>query len=120
MRQLIADLSKIIYKISGHIIISLILSIIYVTLLNFLTIYGLVILLEDWLPQLSYLHKPFAFPYYIGTALILFSFNYWLMLPLENLRKEIDLKSAEIMPLIVYSVVSSLIFAYILLINRMI
>ena len=118
MRQIIADLSKILFKVTGSVFISLILSLVYVTLLNLLTIYGLVILLKDWLPELSYLLKPFTFPYFIGTALIVYAFNLWLMLPMENLRRELELKPAVTMPLVIYSIISSLIFAYILLINH--
>ena len=117
MRRLIADLYKIIFHITGSKFISLFVAIGYISLLNLLTIYGLILLTEEWLPELLYAHRAFVFPYIIDTGLAIAGFNFYIMLPLQNLTEEINLKPVK-KPIIIYTVVSALLFAYILLIAR--
>ena len=119
MRRLIADLYKIVYKITASKIISFFSALIYITLLNLLTIYGLGILLEDWLPELTYVHRLFAFPYNFGVGIAMLSFNFWLMLPLHKLSEEIEIKPMT-RPIILYTVICALLYAYTLLINHVI
>lgn len=115
MRRLIADIYKIIFHITGSKVISLFVAIGYISLLNLLTIYGLIILTEEWIPELLYAHRAFIFPYIVGTALAIGAFNFYIMLPLQNLTEEINLKPV-IKPIVIYTVVSALLFAYTLLI----
>jgi hypothetical protein len=119
MRRLIADLYKIVYKKTGSKIVSFFSALIYITALNLLTVYGLLILLEDWLPQLSYLHKAFVFPYYLITGAAMLSFNFWMMLPLHKLSEEVDVKPIT-KPIIIYSLASALLYGYALLVNHVI
>ena len=117
MRRLIADLYKIAFKITESKIVSLFFSIGYISLLNLLSIYGLGILLEDMLPELSYIHLVFSFPYIIGIVLVMVSFNFWLMLPLHKLSEEFDVKPV-LRPIIIYTVISAFLYAYTLLVNH--
>jgi len=117
VRRLIADIYKIIYHITGSKVISLFVAIGYISLLNLLTIYGLVILTEEWQPDLMYVHRLFIFPYIIVTALAIGAFNFYIMLPLQNLNEEINLKPV-VKPIIIYTVVSALLLAYTMLIVR--
>ena len=116
MRRLIADIYKIIFHITGSKVISLFVAIGYISLLNLLTVYGLIILTEEWLPKLLYAHRAFKFPYIIGTAVAIGAFNFYIMLPLQNLNEEINLKPV-VKPIIIYTVISALLFAYTLLIG---
>ncbi len=117
MRRLIADLYKIVFHITGSKIVALFFAIGYISLLNLLTIYGLGILLEDLQPQLQYVHKLFSFPYYLGMAALVVSVNFWIMLPLHKLSEEIEIKPI-FTPIVIYTIISAVLYAYTLLINH--
>jgi hypothetical protein len=117
MRRLIADLYKIVFQITGSKIVSLFFAIGYISLLNLLTIYGLGILLEDLQPQLHYVHKLFAFPFYLATGAVMISINFWMMLPLHRLSEELEIKPIYT-PIVIYTIISAVLYAYTLLINH--
>jgi hypothetical protein len=117
MRRLIADLYKIVFHLTGSKIFSLFLAIGYITVLNLLTLYGLSILLEDWLHKLHYIHKLFSFPYYLATVAVMLSLNFWLMLPLHKLSEEIEIRPTY-RTIIIYTLISAVLYAYTLLIHH--
>jgi hypothetical protein len=97
----------------------LFLAIVYVTILNLITIDGLGMLLEGWMPTTRFIHILFIFPYFIVTALIMFFINYLVMLPLKNLRKERS-KKPVLLPIVIYTIISILLFLYINYSNKLI
>lgn len=116
MRRLIADIYKILFKRTGSRNFALLVAILYVSALNMLTIFGLVLMLEGVVEELTYVHIIFLFPYSIITGLAIVVLNFWIMLPLYHLTEEEDIKPA-VSPIVIYSLVSLVLLAYILLAN---
>ena len=69
MRRLIIDIYRIVFRLTGAKLLAIGVGLVYMTLLNLVMIYGLGLLMEGWLPFMSIVHKLFAFPFYIVTAL---------------------------------------------------
>ena len=111
MRRLIADIYKILYKITRERYLSLIISIVYITILNLITIQGLGRLLEGWMSVIGYLRLLFRFPYIIATTIIMLGINFLIMLPLKNLKKERQKKPA-IIPIVIYTVICFILVLY--------
>ncbi len=111
MRRLIADVYKIVFRLTSNKVISLFTALAYISTLNLLLIYGFGILAEGWLPT-SYVHIAFAFPYIIGVIIAMLVFNFVIMLPLQNLSRS---KEAGVMyvPLVVFTMAALLLFIYI-------
>ena len=111
MRRIIADIYKIIYKITGNKLFSLSFALVYITILNLLTIYGLCTLLMGLLHILIYVLIAFSRPYIYGTIVVVLVLNLTMMMPLKNLSKERK-KPYFLGPIIVYSLISVLLFCY--------
>jgi len=116
MKLLIADVYKLIYKMSGAHRLSLGIAVAYITLLNLITICGLALLLEGWMPT-KVIHKLFTFPYYFVTASFLLLINFLIMLPIRNLKKKRKQRILYI-PIIIYTVISIMLYIYIQYANR--
>jgi len=87
MKRLIADLYKIVYKITNANMVSLMFSISYVSVLNFISLYGIGLLLERN-SAAKIIHKLVSYPVSIATFIVIFLVNLWLMTPIKNLSKE--------------------------------
>jgi len=111
MKRLIADVYKTVYKISGAKSFSIIFAIAYISALNLISIYGLGLLMEGWMPT-RFVHKLFASPYYIFTTIAMLLFNLWMMTPLKNLSKERN-KPPFYPSIIAYTLISILLLLYI-------
>jgi hypothetical protein len=111
MRRLIADIYKMVYKLTSNKLFSLSFALLYITTLNLFTIYGICVLLTDFEPIIAKLLIVFTRPYIYGTLVLGLGFNFWLMLPLENLSKEKN-KPYLLAPIILYSLVTLLLFIY--------
>lgn len=118
MRRLIADLYKMVYKLTNSKLISLPFSILYISLLNTITIYGLCLLLADGYPVLGSVAVIFRPPFNYGIFLLIAAFNFWMMLPLQNLSKEKS-KPITFGPVIIYSLACFCILMYIRYADRL-
>jgi len=87
MKRLIADLYKIVYKVTNAHMASLLFSIAFVSTLNYISLYGIGLLLERNAAA-KIIHKLVSFPVSVGTFIVIFLLNLWLMTPLKNLSKE--------------------------------
>jgi len=116
MKLLIADVYKLIYKMSRAHRLSLCIAVAYVTLLNLITISGLALLLEGWMPT-KIIHKLFLFPYYFITTSVLLLINFLIMLPVRDLKKKRKQRIIYI-PIIIYTLISLLLYIYIQYANR--
>lgn len=112
MKRLTTDIYKVLYKFTGAKWFSVLFAVAYITLLNVITLQGLVLLLQGWMSILRFLQKLFAFPYYFIIAVAVFAVNYISILPLKNLKKERH-KKPLIIPVIVYTLVCILLYLYI-------
>ena len=86
MKRLIADLYKIVYKVTNAHMASLLFSIAFVSTLNYISLYGIGLLLERNAAA-KIIHKLVSFPVSVGTFIVIFLLNLWLMTPLKNLSK---------------------------------
>ncbi|MCW3122497.1 MAG: hypothetical protein JWQ38_1989 [Flavipsychrobacter sp.] len=114
MKILLVDLYKLIYRITNNSLLSIIVSLIYFTILNMVLIYGL----STLLPAAKALHILFKFPIYIITAVAMFLLNRWIMAPFKNIKKE---KKVPIgyWGLIMYTAVAVIIYVYITYANAL-
>ncbi len=118
MRRLIADLYKIVFKLTGHRAFSFFFALGYVTMLNLLSVYGICVLLENLYPQLWYIHN-YLFTLrlnFIITVIGVTALNFRIMLPLHNLSNEINIKP-RLLPIIIYTFLSMVLYSYILITN---
>lgn len=118
MRRLIADLYKIVFKLTGHRAFSFFFALGYVTMLNLLSVYGICVLLENLYPQLWYIHN-YLFTLrlnFILTVVTVTALNFRMMLPLHNLSNEINIKP-RLLPIIIYTFLSMVLYSYILITN---
>ena len=112
MKRLITDVYNAVYKITKAKTLSFILALICVTLLNFIVIYGLTILLDEWLPTRA-IQKIFTHPYYFFTFFLLLLINFIIMATPEKFGKRLRSNSSNIPAILIYSVIAVILFAYI-------
>jgi len=117
MRRLIADLYKIVYRITHSETGSFIFALTYISALNLLTVYGLIVLTEGLFPFLRHINKFFTTRYVVVPALVLLALNFWLMLPLYKLTEERSIKP-HVGPIILYSLISAVLYGYTLFFTR--
>jgi hypothetical protein len=118
MRRLIADMYKIVFKLTGHRAFSFFFALGYITTLNLLSVYGICILLETLYPQLWYIHN-YLFTLrlnFFATVAVVSTLNFRMMLPLHNLSNEMNVKP-KLLPIIIYTFLSLVLFIYILITN---
>lgn len=111
MKRLISDLYRVLYKITGNKFLSLSISVTYISFVTLVIIYGLCYLLKGWAPWLQGIIKHFSFPDIIFLSAVVLGLNVWMMLPLQSLSKD-KRKRPLIVPIIVYSLVSLVLFLY--------
>lgn len=71
MRRIIADVYKIIFRLTENKAISLFSALIYFNLVALVMIYGLGLLAEGWMPT-GYVRILYTFPYVIGLIAAIF------------------------------------------------
>ena len=111
MRSLIADIYKILYRLTGKKLFSFSFALSYISVLNLFIIYGLSFLLAGLVPYISLLHFLFTKKLIFLTILLVFVVDFLLMLPLQNLSKDKS-RPYKLAPIIVFSVASILLFIY--------
>ena len=112
MRRMIADLYKLLYKLTHSKLIALPFAVIYISLLNTITIYGLSLLLAEEVPFLESISDLFRPPISYIVFILITGFNFWLMLPLQNLSKEKS-KPPAIGPVTIYTIACICILLYV-------
>ena len=110
MRILMLDLYRILLRMTDNSQLSIIITLVYITVLNLITTYGFGILAEEFLPT-HIVYTLFAYPYVFGTAIIMFLIDLWIMSPYRYLKKEKKNKLAY-WGLVFYTGIAVLIFAY--------
>lgn len=87
MKRLIADLYKLIYRLTHTHAASVVIAVAYVSLLNLITLYGIGLLMERnaMAKMMKVLFSARFIPF---TSVVMFLLNLWLMTPLKNLHKE--------------------------------
>jgi len=117
MRRLIVDMYRLIFRATGIKFLALVISLLYMTVLNLVMIYGLGLLMEGLFPFMSVVHKMFAFPYILATSVGVLLVTLWLMPSVSSITKE-GKKAASPLALILYTIFSLMLFAYISLGDR--
>lgn len=110
MSHLIIKAYRTIYQLVGIKVIAFGLALIYITTLNLVTIYGLSLLLDSCLPTTIVL-KLFSWPYFFITALAILLVNFFSTPPLQYIDVEKGKKRGNT-PIIIYSVISLILFLY--------
>lgn len=112
MRRLIADVYKIVFRLTGHKVFALFFALGYVSALHIVTIYGCTILLEGWQPELSaVIFKLFHLPYLALLFVVMCMIHFMFVLPLQCLpRTKSRYKLTA--PVIVYSLVTLVLVLY--------
>jgi hypothetical protein len=87
MKLLVVDLYRLMYRITGENTSAIIVTLIYVTVLNLVVLYGLGILLQG-MPVANIIRVLFKFPVYIVTVIAIFLINIWVMSPFKDIKKE--------------------------------
>jgi hypothetical protein len=111
MRLLITEVYKILFRLTGHKAFSLSISLIYITTLNLIVIYGLCVLLKDTSPLAGLALQFFTFNHVLLAAIIMLAIDFWFVLPLRYLSF-VTRRHAMTMPLLVYSMISILLIIY--------
>lgn len=111
MRTLIADIYKIVFRVTGIKSVSFLFALAYVSTLNIIILYGITLLLEDWRPEMGEVVKVFSFPDNLLLALGMMFINFLVMLPLRYLLRD-STHHASIVKLLVYTFASVLVFLY--------
>lgn len=109
--MLILGVYKAVYAVSKAKLLSLIVAIVYLTVLNMTLLYGLGYLLEDWLPVTAHLHKLFHFPVILATIVLMLGLSYYLSPSLNTITKETK-KGISVTPIVVYTAISVLVYLY--------
>jgi len=117
MRQLTADIYKIIYKVIDRKLIALPAAIVYVSLLNVITLYGLSVLLSGWVSWMNKIKHILNSPAIYLVFLLVAGINFLMLLPLQNLSKEKS-RPYALTPVLIYSLVSFLLFFYVRFADR--
>jgi hypothetical protein len=112
MRRLIADIYGLIFRLTGARMPAVVFSLLYVTALNLVMIYGLGLLLEGLFPIMSIVHKLFSFPYFIVTAVVVFAGTSSQMPSVKSMTQERK-RGGSPVAILLYTIFSLMLFAYI-------
>jgi hypothetical protein len=105
------DAHKIVYNITKGVFFSFFIALLYITTLNVISIYGAAILLQGWLVPVKLVQRMSTKPLYIGISLFVLLMNYrgFKTIDLSKERK----KELFYPPILIYSVMSVILFLYI-------
>gem|GEM_PF-3595974 len=107
MKILLLDLYKLLFRITNNSIFSIIVSVVYITFLNMVAIYGL----TQVLPAAKSLQILFRFPFSAVTGVLMLSLAVWVMSPFKNIKKE-KKKPIGYWGLIMYTCLAIIIYVY--------
>lgn len=111
MRLLIAELYKLLFRITGHRLFSLCFSLAYISTLNLIVIYGICVLLKDSSPLAMQALRFFTLGHVVMAAIVMILIDFLFVLPLRYLSV-IPRRHMALAPLLVYSFVSILLVLY--------
>ncbi len=111
MRSLIADVYKILYRLTGKKLFSFSFAVSYISVLNLFILYGLSYILVGLVPHISMLAILFRARYILLPILLVFGIDFLMMLPLQNLSKDKN-RPYKLAPILVFSFASILLFLY--------
>lgn len=111
MKRLVVEVYKLLYLVTRQNTVSIYAAILYITILNLITMQGMAQLMEGWLRIMSYVRYLFIFPVYIVTGIIIFFLYILRLKPLKNLKKERQ-KLFNPVPVIIYTAASALLWLY--------
>ena len=105
------DAHKIVFNITKAAFFSFFIALLYITTLNVISIYGSAILLQGWMIPAKVVKRMSTMPFYIGVSLFVLIMNYR-GLKTVDLSKERK-KEVFYPPILIYSVMSVILFLYI-------
>jgi len=111
MKRLVVEVYKLLYMVTRQNAVSTYAAILYITILNLITLQGMAQLMEGWLRIMSYVRYLFIFPVYILTGIFIYSLYIFRLRPLKNLKKERQ-KLFSPVPVIIYTAASVLLWLY--------
>ncbi len=111
MKLLILDLYRLSYRLTGKNTPAIAITLIYITFLNLIITYALGILLEGLYHITSIVHNLYAFPYIIGTSVLMFLISVSIMSPFKNIKKELK-KKPGYWGITMYTGVALVVFLY--------
>jgi hypothetical protein len=111
MKSLAAGIYNLVYRVSGNKPLAFGFAVIYVSLLNLVLLYGFSLLMKDLFPVVGLLTPLFRFPINIFALALMAGLTFWLMPSRETIAKE-SKRVKKYTPLIVYTAIALLIFAY--------
>jgi hypothetical protein len=95
------------FRITNNSIFSIVVSLVYITFLNMVAMFGLT---QVW-PDITSLQILFRFPFSAVTGVILLSLAVWVMSPFKNIKKE-KKKQIGYWGLIMYTCLAVIIYVY--------
>lgn len=110
MRKLIVRVFRLSFRLTNLLLLSFIFSLAYVSLLCMMMMYGLTILADGIFPATLIL-KLFSFPYIYGTAATVLLLNYIIAPPWSYFLSKRERKT-NYMPVMMYTLLSLLVFAF--------
>jgi hypothetical protein len=110
MKLLMLNMYRILYGVTKDNRISIIVALVYITILNLIITYGFGMLAGGFLP-VNIIHTLFVFPYIVLTAIGMLLIDIWIMMPLKFIKKE-KKNPASYWGIIMYTGVCVLIFVY--------
>ena len=115
MKRIMSGIYAFVYRLSGAKYVALVFGLIYITILNLITVYGLMHLLDGVAPPpiITIVNKLFKLPLIIITIPGMFFLNYTLISPIKDLEKD-KRNQDNYWPVIIYTLISLFILAYIL------
>lgn len=111
MRIILTEFYSLMYKWSGARLLSYITGLVYIAILNFIIVNGLVLLLQGWLGIVAKLAPFFRFPIHIVTFGLIFGLTYWLTPTLQTVAKDAK-KISRHTTIAMYTLFGILLFAY--------
>ena len=110
MKTLIIDVYRFVYRISGAKGFSVIIAVIYLTILNMVMLYGLGALMVGWMPT-KFIASLFVFPYYFLTAGLMLFLTIKYKPTKKAIAKEAK-KTKDYTFIIVYSLAALILFLF--------
>lgn len=111
MKLLILDLYRLVYRIVGKNTPAIVITLIYITFLNLVSTYALGILLEGLFNVTSVIRRLFAFPFILGTIVLMFLISVSIMAPFKNIKKELK-KKPGYWGVVMYTGVAMVVYFY--------
>jgi hypothetical protein len=111
MKRLMIDAHKIVFNITKAAFFSFFVALLYITVLNVISIYGSAILLQGWVVPAKVVKRISTTPFYIAISLFILLLNYRGLKTID-LAKERK-KEVFYPPILIYSVMSVILFLYI-------